>query len=96
MRTITARVVLTGATVLLFTGAARAQQAAPASPVKMPAWDVNFSLGLFANESRDEGDDYDGKTGHGEARFDIGRYITPHLKIELGVTVPANWASSDY
>lgn len=94
MRTTT--MVLAGVIATLFAGEAPAQD--PAA-VKMPAWDASFSYGMFSNQVRDEEDgfnDSDYTTGHAEARIDMGRYWTTHLKTELGVSFVPNWTEYDY
>ena len=82
---------------LMGAGVAGAQDMSPAPSPSLPVWDMNFSFGLFANDYQDEGEeDYDEMNGHSEARIDVGRYLTPHLKTEFGISWARHWNSYDY
>lgn len=76
-------------------GAASAQTI-PTRPPQMPDWDADFSLGLISNSARDEGAADDGSSVHAEARIDIGRYWTQHLKTEVGVGFLNRWEDYSY
>ena len=80
------------ATLVLMPVAAAAQAGNPGSLPNMPAWDGNFSLGLLSGEIEGPND----RSDRLEARFDIGRYWTSHVKTELGLSLPNRWSSYDY
>src|SRR6478609_1274707 len=83
-------------TVTFLVVSAAGAQTIPTQASQMPGWDADFSLGLISNSARDEGDDYDGSSVHAEARIDIGRYWTQHLKTEVGVGFLNRWENYSY
>ena len=84
-----------GATLLATTVSAQAGE----TVVRMPAWDASGSLAMhsFRASDLDGGDDhyyYDWET-LGQPGAQVGRYVTPHLKVELGVRGPMQYTSYD-
>jgi hypothetical protein len=86
---------MVGATLLATTVHAQATD----TVVPMPRWDVNGSVAVnntLASEIRiDPGRYYDYWAGQWEPGAQIGRYLTPHLKLEIGVRGPMHYDFSE-
>jgi hypothetical protein len=71
-------------------------QLSTAAP-KMPVWDAGGSIGFHWASERALGEpDSTNWLSQGEYRFDFGRYLTPHLKTELGFSTTSEWQRYDY
>jgi hypothetical protein len=84
-------ILITTAATLFATHTAVAQTTVPPAQPTLPVWDASFTVGLVSNSAKDEGRDYDSASVHGEARVDVGRYWTQHLKTEAGVSFLNRW-----
>jgi hypothetical protein len=83
-----------GATLLATTASAQASDTA----VRMPAWDASGSLAIHFFQASDldgSADDYYDSEALGQPGAHVGRYVTPHLKVELGVRGPMQYTSYD-
>jgi hypothetical protein len=88
---LTRTLVLVGAT---FLAASARAQASDVSAVRMPAWDASGSVALFnvrASDAQSGNDNLDYWDTKAELRGQIGRYLTPHLKVEFGLLAPLSY-----
>lgn len=80
-------IVTVGATLLATTASAQPGE----TVARMPAWDASGSIALRFIRASDFGDEdyyyYDWQT-QGEPGFQVGRHVTRHLKVEIGVRGP--------
>lgn len=53
------------------------------TPVDAPKWDAGGGFSLLWVRDADVGDEGDGSLGEYQLRLDVGRYLTPHLKLGL-------------
>jgi len=87
--------VTVGATLLATTASAQAGE----TVVRMPAWDAsgNLAIHFFRASDLDGGDDhyYYDSEALAQPGAQVGRYVTPHLKVELGVRGPMQYTSYD-
>ena len=72
-------------------------QGQPGTPApKMPVWDAGGSIGFhWASESALGESERPYWLAQGEYRLDFGRYLTPHLKAELGFSTTSEWHRYD-
>jgi len=93
------RMALTGAALLVAAAAlAQTNQQVTLTPERPARWDVAGGAGFLAKHNPgDPGDPYgpyDWWDRRGEIRFDLGRYLTTHLKAEIGVSLPQSWTDT--
>lgn len=69
-----------------------AQDQLRTSAPRMPVWDAGGSIGFhWASEAEVGESDSTNWLSQGEYRLDFGRYLTPHLKTELGFSTTSEW-----
>jgi hypothetical protein len=82
-----------GAMLWLAASAVAQPQPTPSVP-PMPMWDAGGSFGLAWITSADAGEtESRGWENKVEYRFDLGRYWTPHLKMDIGFSTTPRWDS---
>jgi len=74
-----------------------AQEQLRTSAPRMPVWDAGGSIGFhWASEAALGDSDGNDWISQGEYRVDFGRYLTPHVKTELGFSTTSEWYTYDY
>ena len=88
---LTRSLVTVGAT---FLAASAWAQASDVSTARFPLWDASGSIAMFnvrASEAQSGNDNLDYWDTKTELRGQIGRYLTPHLKLEFGMLAPLSY-----
>jgi len=90
---------LAGAALLVAAQAvAQTNQPLTLTPESPPRWDAAGGFRFLAMQNPgDPGDPYGPHSWwdrRGEIRFDLGRYLTTHLKAEIGVSLPQSWTDT--
>ena len=81
-----------GAALLATTASAQA-----ADTARMPVWDAGGSMAVRSTRASDLGEDgyYDDWEGQWEPGAQVGRHVTKHLKVELGLRGPMHYEFFD-
>lgn len=66
-----------------FSGAAAQPTGPPDGPAAVRRWDVSAGVGARFFDGSDLGDGYANWNGAWQPRVQVGRYLTPHLKVEV-------------
>jgi hypothetical protein len=78
-------------TLLVSVSPADAQTTETGSPAPIRRWDVSAGVGVRAFDASDLGDSYSSWNGVWQPRVQLGRYLTPHLKVEVTVNSPTTY-----
>jgi hypothetical protein len=75
---------------------AKAQAVESGAPAALRQWDVSGGVGPRFFDGASLGDQYSSWTGAWQARVQLGRYLTPHLKAEITASSPLTYESYPY